>query len=404
MNKKRNRLRLVHYRYNQIVITMSLYRLDQTLDAVRRRIKKEKYSDDHKKEIFRFENFLYTESLSTFRIIKHLTQINVIFRTFPILSTKLTEDDVITIIGWIEKTKINNETNTSYKTTLKKYLTFQKSKKLISIIKFKKRKTNPILPEEILTEDEITRLINTATSERNRAFIAGIYEAGARISEFGTMKIKHLTIDEFGLKATVSGKTGMRIVRLVFSTPYILNWLDVHPYRDNPEAPLWITDARAGGKPRQIEYAGFRKLIRETAAKANIKKRIYNQLFRHSRITHMASKLTESQLKIIYGWTPDSNMPKIYIHLSGQDVEDAVLNIYGLKKSEDKTPTIGIIRCIRCRQSIPTINKFCPYCGAIQTTETAIELINFEEKAKNLMFRILKENPELISILEEIQH
>jgi Site-specific recombinase XerD len=307
------------------------------------------------------------------------------------------------IIGWIEKTKINHETNTAYKTTLKKYLAFQKSPELISIVKTKKRKTYPKLPEEILTEDEISELINTATSERNRAFIAGIYEAGARISEFGTMKIKHITIDEFGLKTVLNGKTGMRINRLVFSTPYILNWLDVHPYRNDPEAPLWVTDSKAGGKPHQMGYAGFERIVKETAKKAGIEKRIYNQLFRHSRATHMASKLTESQMKIIFGWTSDSSMPKTYIHLSGEDVEDAVLNVYGLKKTENKKPTIGITKCIRCRQSIPTINNFCPFCGAIQKTETATELVNFEEKAKNLMFRILKENPELISLLEEVQ-
>ena len=382
---------------------MSLYRLDQTLDSVRRRIEKAEYSDDHKKTLFKFEDFLYTESLSAFRIIKHLTQINVIFRTFPKLPTKLTEDNTIMVIGWIEKTKPNAETNTSYKTTLKKYLAFQKSPELIRLIKIKKRKINPKLPEEILTENEISQLISAATSERNRAFIAGIYEAGARISEFGTIKIKHLIIDEFGLKITVNGKTGMRVVRLVFSTPYILNWLDVHPYRNDPESPIWVTDSKAGGKPRQMEYRGFERLIKETAKKTNIKKRIYNGLFRHSRATHMASKLTESQMKIIFGWTADSNMPKIYIHLSGEDVEDAVLNIYGLKKIEQNEPTIGITRCIRCKQNIPTINKFCPYCGTIQNTDTATELMNFEEKAKNLMFRILKENPELISILEEVQ-
>lgn len=315
----------------------------------------------------------------------------------------MTEKEVINIVGWIEKNKNSVETKISYKTTLKKLLFFQKSPELANSIKMNRKKMNPKLPEEIFTIQEIKDLIHAATSTRNRAFICGIYEAGARISEFGNLKIKHVICDEFGIKLTVDGKTGMRVVRLVFSVPYILNWLEVHPYRSDPEAPLWVTDAKAGGIPRQMEYGGFSRIVKETAKLAGINKRVYNQLFRHSRATHTASKLSESQMKVIYGWTMDSSMTKIYIHLAGQDVDDAVLNMHGLKKLESNDIGISIKRCSRCKQNIPTISDFCPICSMIQNTETARELQDFEAKAKNLMFRILKENPELIKILEEIQ-
>ncbi len=384
---------------------MSIYNQERNLFNAERRIRNETYSDEHKEALLKFEDYLYSESLSLFRIEKHLSQINVIIRTFPDLKPRgLNDDDVIRVLGWIEKTKTNIETNTSYKTTLKKYLAFQKSPELCDLVKIKKRKTNPKLPEEILTVPEIKQLITAATNSRDKAFITGIYEAGARITEFGTLKIKHVVFDEYGIKLTVNGKTGMRVVRLVFSVPYLINWLEVHPFRDDPEAPLWVTDLKAGFAPKQMMYGGFDKLIKKTALLAGIKKRIYNQIFRHSRATHTASKLSESQMKIVFGWTADSDMPKIYIHLSGEDVDDAVLNMYGLKKTDSPELGIGIKRCARCKQNIPSISDFCPVCSMIQNTETAQELQDFESKAKNLMFRILKENPELIKILEEIQN
>ncbi|MDY0292561.1 MAG: tyrosine-type recombinase/integrase [Desulfuromonadaceae bacterium] len=333
-----------------------------------------------------------------------MTKSNVIARTFPDLDIRnYTEKDVIKILGWIEKNNWSDSTKVIYKVTLKKLLLFQKNDHLAKMVNPGRAIYKPKLPEEILTEDEIKSMIENADTPRNKAFISGIYEAGARISEFGTLKLKHVVFDEFGIRLTVNGKTGMRIVRLIFSVPFMISWINIHPYKNDPNAPLWVTDKKAGFKPRQMEYAGFRKIVKTIAEISNIKKRVYNQLFRHTRATHLALKVSESQMKIIFGWTADSNMPKIYIHLSGVDVDDTILKLYGLKKEEETESVLTIKNCIRCKQNIPTIGNFCPVCGMIQNTETALQLQNFEAKAKNLMFKIIKDNPELIKILEEIQ-
>jgi site-specific recombinase XerD len=61
-------------------------------------------------------------------------------------------------------------------------------------------------------------------------------------------------------------------------------------------------------------------------------KQVYPHLFRHSRATHLADKLTEAQMKILFGWAGNSDVPSVYVHLSGRDVEEALLRIYGINQ------------------------------------------------------------------------
>ncbi len=70
------------------------------------------------------------------------------------------------------------------------------------------------------------------------------------------------------------------------------------------------------------------------AEKAGIKKRIHPHLFRHSRSTHLAKHLTEAQMKQYLGWVQGSDMAAIYVHLSGRDVDDALLRCTGYSQSE----------------------------------------------------------------------
>ena len=49
-----------------------------------------------------------------------------------------------------------------------------------------------------------------------------------------------MKFDNYGAFINVDGKTGSRPIRLVKSVPNLANWLDNHPQKEDPEAPLWI--------------------------------------------------------------------------------------------------------------------------------------------------------------------
>jgi integrase len=62
----------------------------------------------------------------------------------------------------------------------------------------------------------------------------------------------------------------------------------------------------------------------------SVNKNIYPHLFRHTRATHLVDKLTEAQMKIYFGWSGRSEVPSVYVHLSGRDVEEAILRMYDI--------------------------------------------------------------------------
>jgi integrase len=69
------------------------------------------------------------------------------------------------------------------------------------------------------------------------------------------------------------------------------------------------------------------QIVKEYAHRIGITKRVYSYIFRHSRATHLANHLTEQQLKVYLGWAMASKMVAIYVHLSGRDMDNRVLEL-----------------------------------------------------------------------------
>lgn len=53
------------------------------------------------------------------------------------------------------------------------------------------------------------------------------------------MRTLDVTIDRYG--AMITGKAGMRRIRIIDAVPDLQLWLNMHPRDDAPNAPLWIT-------------------------------------------------------------------------------------------------------------------------------------------------------------------
>ena len=91
-----------------------------------------------------------------------------------------------------------------------------------------------MLPDGLLSEEQIGLMINACRTPRDRAIIALLYDSGCRIGEIRTMRIKGVTFDRYGAWIRVSGKTGDRRLRLTISVPILATWFTMHPERDDP--------------------------------------------------------------------------------------------------------------------------------------------------------------------------
>lgn len=382
---------------------MSIYKHEKNLNAVEKRIKNADYSKENKTLILKFENSLFAEGLKPVRVEKYLVQLNVLAQLVDKNFSEMDFDDVQALVARIERSDRSEWTKHDYKISIRKFFRWMGKDDLVSWINVQMRHNTQKLPEELLSEQEIKRLIEVAEHPRDKAIIATLYDSGCRIGELGGLKIKHLSFDRYGAVLTVNGKTGMRRVRVIFSVPYLASWLDIHPQKDNPDAYLWLL-IRGKGNGQPMQYQAFRKLIITLAAKAGIKKRVYNHLFRHSRSTELAQHLTESQMEAHLGWVHGSDMPSVYVHLSGKQVDDAMLRIYGMKKKEDMIPELTSKTCPVCEKINGSTSKFCARCGHPLDQQTIQEIHEMENKIPELLQLIMKSDQarELFSKLDKL--
>ena len=207
---------------------------------------------------------------------------------------------------------------------LKKFLDFLGKGDLLKGIKPPSEKEIKVRASDLLTREDLQKLLEATYTARRRAFVMMLYESGARIGELLNIELRDLEFDSDGVLVYLEGKTGRRRIRLVESASYLRKWVN-EIKRTHPNTPyLWF--GVSDKEPSQ--YAAVVKFLKQTAKRAGLRKKIYPHLFRHSRASELAQKLKESQLRAFMGWDAASDMPRVYIHLSAQDLDKAILDLY----------------------------------------------------------------------------
>ncbi|WP_292387987.1 tyrosine-type recombinase/integrase, partial [Methanosarcina sp. UBA5] len=281
-------------------------------------------SDTNKKLILDFVDYCFTEGLSQHRILKYISALKMIALKIQLDFDKIEKRDLLVFISELERSERSQWLKHDYKITLKKFYKWycqEDYPEMTRWIKATVKKKDQKLPEEMLTESDILKMIEHAKRKMDKAMIALLWDIGARIGEIGSLTIRHISFDEYGALISLRGKTGYRRVRAVWSVDYLQAWLQAHPEGYNPDAPLWITFDSKENLLKPLQYGAARMKLQRIAKRAGINKKIHPHLFRHSRCTYMANYLTEAQMNVYFGWTQGSDMPGVYVHLSGRDID-----------------------------------------------------------------------------------
>jgi integrase/ribosomal protein L40E len=376
-----------------------LYNHEMNLRTTEERIRNSKICEANKQLIFEYESYCFAEGLKIARVLKHLYELKMLAELFGKEFNKASKQDVMKVVGDIERNDRSESTKRDYKILIRKFFRWMEKDEVISWMKIPTRNDTRKLPEDMLSEEEIEKMINACEHPRDRALVASLYESGARISELGNLKVKHVKFDQYGAVLMVDGKTGMRRVRIIFSSPYLAIWLENHPFRSNPEAFVWVGIGTVGRNEPMV-YGAIRMHLKRIAEKAGIKKRIHPHLFRHSRSTHLAKHLTEAQMKQYLGWVQGSDMAAIYVHLSGRDVDNALLRMHGIITEETKDVQMSPKQCTRCSTMNSPTTKFCSKCGLALDIKTALEI---EEKSSNVTMDFMqaaKRDPKIVDLMK----
>jgi integrase len=242
-------------------------------------------------------------------------------------------------------------------------------------IKTNIKKSRMKAPNSILTENEIILLSEQADNPMEKAFVLCLYESGCRISEFLNMKFKDIQQDNFGYFVLVSGKTGWRRIRIIKFKDALTKWMDIHPTKES-EDYLWLNPRNE----HRMLITATKVLLKKLGEKSGIMKHTNAHAFRHARATILARDMKEQELKVYFGWTGNSDMASVYVHLSGEDTDKTLFRINNIteKEQENNITKTDIRTCSVCGQTNTIHSNFCSKCNNPLT----IKSIAFEEERR----------------------
>jgi len=321
----------------------------------------------------------------TVRYVQNLKKIAVwLDRDFE----KCTKDDIKSLVARINNENYTEWTKHFYKVTIRKFWKWvrgieedgaypEEVKWIKCTVKLKKKR-----PEDIPRDEDILKLLNACSTPRDRALVAVLYGSGCRIGELMALKIKDIKFDGLGAYFFVDGKTGERRVRLIAGIHYLTEWINNHPRKDEPDAPLWI---RYDGKDI-MGYNTIRKVLMTIAKRVNFTKKVNPHNFRHGASTFLGKSphVSESVRCKQMGWVPNSRMPGVYTHLIGDEVDGALANAYGVENPKKKHESLlKSKRCYRCFEANPPTYKLCKKCGMpLEKDDAGLMLLENEERKK----------------------
>lgn len=392
---------------------LDIYNTQRDFQASIDYVKASSISDTNKKIILDFKDYCIIHNMSLPRIIRYMVVIRRIAESLKVDFDKAAKQDIIRIVIEIqENARYSPWTKITYKKMLKRFYKWLKDTgddypEEVKWIKGNIKRSERRLPSngDLLTEEDIMKLINAATHPRDRALIAALYESGARIGELASLQIENVVFDEHGIILNImQGKTGARQVRMVSSVSYLATWYQCHPHKNNKKAPFWVNYG-SYNNGQQMKYCGISRILKHLFERAGINKRFNPHTFRHSRATFMANHLTEFQMNQYFGWIQGSDMPSTYVHMSGRNIDASILELNGIKQpSVSNESRLKPLICPRCGTINAYDAKFCNNCAGILDGVAAAKLKEEEtlrhsiRRSSDDMMNTLMKDPEFVAV------
>jgi integrase len=323
---------------------------------------------------------------------------------------RISEENIGDVLNSISKFDIAPTTRQGFRQALRKYLTWReygtKTKQQITlkgyptvvklipngIPKNEKRKINV---KETLTRDELAKMIQSATSVRNKAVICLLIETGARVGEIENLRIRDLTYKstpprfEFDL----FGKTGHRQSMCVEYFRYLNDWVTQHPLRDSEnfkEQPLFVSNGKEMGSYTALSYNSINNLLKRTAKIAGINKPVNPHNFRHTWVTMKDQEgWSLSEIANAVGWSKNSRQFANYSHTSSKTSMDKRLETLGAKPKVYESTSI-ICGAVDCKAINSKSDGICWQCNQPLKTGNKKVFGEYKEMEEVIFERLLR--------------
>ncbi len=292
------------------------------------------------------------------------------------------------------------------------------------IKKIKTKRISPYLENELWEKDEILAIVKYEPYIRNKAAIMLMWDLNARPHEITLLKIKHIRLKEKYGEGEIpyQAKTGGGPSLLTASFPYVRDWLNEHPYRNEPNARL-ICNLLNGGQinadaiwtmMKQLRKRIMRLLENDSVEQEEkelleylIKSKRWNPYcLRHSSITADSDYLPEYALKKKVRWSMNSKQGSRYIKgRMGSELKAQILARNGIISENEIKQKPSVRLCFRCDFVNAIENKYCSKCSYPLTIQAYEDIKNNEDKRLEILEEQFQNlNEAYTEILECLKH
>lgn len=163
-----------------------------------------------------------------------------------------------------------------------------------------------------ITEAEVTKLIDSTTSVRNKAIISLLYASGIRVSELCKMNKADLDDNSF----TVVGKGGK--ARLCFIDARTQNYLKSYLRERTDDLPYLFISKNGG---LRITSGNVQEIFRYARKRGNFTKPIHPHTMRHSFATNLLKNNANIRFVQELLGHKSLNTTQMYTHVVNQDLK-----------------------------------------------------------------------------------
>ena len=153
-------------------------------------------------------------------------------------------------------------------------------------LKLSHPKRNKKIPN-ILTIEEIKKLIENTSNIKHKLIIKLLYGCGLRVSEIINLKKEDINFNEDLIKINLAKGRKDRFVKVPNSVK-----VELINYCNLSNSKILFPSNRGG----KLTTATIQAILKNSAKKAKIKKRVYPHLLRHSFATHLLEQGTDLRI------------------------------------------------------------------------------------------------------------